>query len=89
MVRHRDPLVVGGVVGDVLDPFSPSIGLRIVYGRNLTNGCGLKPSQVVQPPRVDVGGDDLRTFYTLVRSLKSQSTPIFQIIVALTLIKIQ
>uniref|UniRef100_A0A7N0VLN8 Flowering locus T n=1 Tax=Kalanchoe fedtschenkoi TaxID=63787 RepID=A0A7N0VLN8_KALFE len=70
MRRERpagDPMAVGRVVGDVLDPFTRSISLRVSYnGKELTNGCELKPSQVVSQPRVDIGGDDLRTFYTLV-----------------------
>ncbi|KAK6231984.1 hypothetical protein SCA6_002057 [Theobroma cacao] len=67
MPRERDPLVVGRVIGDVLDPFTRSISLRVTFAcREVNNGCELKPSQVVNQPRVDIGGDDLRTFYTLV-----------------------
>ncbi|KAK8669291.1 hypothetical protein V6N13_106726 [Hibiscus sabdariffa] len=67
MPRDRDPLVVGRVVGDVLDSFTRSISLRVSYPiREVNNGVELKPSQVVNQPRVDVGGNDLRTFYTLV-----------------------
>lgn len=70
MSRERDPLVVGRVVGDVLDPFNRTTTLRVSYGsREVTNGREFKPSQVVIQPRVDVGGNDLRTFYTLVRYL--------------------
>jgi protein FLOWERING LOCUS T len=67
MPRDRDPLAVGRVIGDVLEPFTRSISLRVNYSREVNNGCELKPSQVVNQPRVDIGGDDLRTFYTLVR----------------------
>lgn len=67
MPRDRDPLVVGRVIGDVLEPFTRSIGLRVAYGtREVNNGCEFRPSQLVNQPRVEVGGDDLRTFYTLV-----------------------
>ncbi|XP_059665637.1 protein VERNALIZATION 3-like isoform X3 [Cornus florida] len=67
MPRNRDPLVVGRVVGDVLEPFTRSVGLRVIFNsREVTNGCEFRPSQVVNQPRVDIGGDDLRTFYTLV-----------------------
>ncbi|KAK4745733.1 hypothetical protein SAY87_012045 [Trapa incisa] len=66
MPRDGDPLVVGRVIGDVLDPFTRSISLRVSYStREVTNGCEMKPSQVVSQPRVDIGGQDLRTFYTL------------------------
>ncbi|KAL4555647.1 hypothetical protein LXL04_038272 [Taraxacum kok-saghyz] len=64
---ERDPLVVGRVIGDVLDSFTKSINLSISYNnREVNNGCELKPSQVVNQPRVDIGGDDLRDFHTLI-----------------------
>ncbi|KAL9402273.1 hypothetical protein Peur_006122 [Populus x canadensis] len=69
MSRDRDPLSVGRVIGDVLDPFTKSISLRVTYSsREVNNGCELKPSQVANQPRVDIGGEDLRTFYTLICS---------------------
>ena len=65
-----DPLVVGRVIGDVLEPFTKSISLRVTYGNKIVNnGCELKPSQVLNKPRVDIGGDDLRNLYTLVSYL--------------------
>lgn len=65
----RDPLVVGNVVGDILDPFIKSASLRILYNnRELTNGSELKPSQVVNEPRIEIAGRDMRTLYTLVSS---------------------
>nr|QLM02187.1 flowering locus T 2A_1 [Miltoniopsis roezlii] len=67
MNRERDSLIVGRVIGDVLDPFTRSVSLRVTYtSRGITNGLELKPSVVVEQPRVEVGGNDLRTFYTLV-----------------------
>ncbi|XP_011014868.1 PREDICTED: protein HEADING DATE 3A-like [Populus euphratica] len=67
MPRDREPLSVGRVIGDVLDPFTRSISLRVNYNsREVNNGYELKPSHVVNQPRVDIGGEDLRTFYTLV-----------------------
>ncbi|XP_042517052.1 protein HEADING DATE 3A-like [Macadamia integrifolia] len=65
--RERDPLVVGRVIGDVLDPFNRRLSLRVTYGsREVSNGCEFKPSAVVNQPRVEIGGNDLRTFYTLI-----------------------
>ncbi|KAI3945502.1 hypothetical protein MKW98_018319 [Papaver atlanticum] len=56
-----DPLVVGRVIGDVLDPFDRSIPIRIAYtSRSVNNGGELKPSAVAEHPRVEIGGDDLR-----------------------------
>nr|UXL78653.1 flowering locus T1 [Mangifera indica] len=63
----RDPLVVGRVIGDVIDNFNTSISRNVSYGnRDVGNGVELKPSVVANHPRVDIGGTDLRTFYTLV-----------------------
>jgi len=67
-IKSMNPLVVCGVIGDVLDPFTNSVSLRIVYDNNkeVGNSGELKLSQIVNPPRVQVGGNDLRTLYTLV-----------------------
>ncbi|KAL9234853.1 hypothetical protein vseg_009674 [Gypsophila vaccaria] len=63
----RDPLTIGRVIGDVLDPFTSSVNLRVNYnGRDVNNGSEFRPSQVVTQPRVQIGGEDLRSFYTLV-----------------------
>ncbi|CAF2065362.1 BnaCnng48850D [Brassica napus] len=60
----RDPLVVGRVVGDVVDPFMRLISLDVTYGqREITNGMDLRSSQVLNKPTVEIGGDDLRNFY--------------------------
>ncbi|KAL5222204.1 hypothetical protein ABZP36_026917 [Zizania latifolia] len=62
-----EPLVLANVIRDVLDPFIPTIPLRITYNnRLLLAGAELKPSATVNKPRIDVGGPDLRVFYTLV-----------------------
>ncbi|XP_020209928.1 protein FLOWERING LOCUS T [Cajanus cajan] len=68
MARDGDPLVIAGsVIGDVLNPFTGSVSLTIVFNnRAISNGLELRPSHVVNRPRVTVGGEDLRTFYTLV-----------------------
>ncbi|URD86137.1 Phosphatidylethanolamine-binding protein [Musa troglodytarum] len=68
----RDPLILGHVVGDVLDPFARSVSLGVTYKNRLViNGSEFKPSAVVDKPLVQVGGDDLRIFYTLVSSSSS------------------
>jgi protein FLOWERING LOCUS T len=79
--RDTDPLVIGRVVGDVLDPFVRTTNLRVSYdARTVANGCELRPSMVAHQPRVQVGGPDMRTFYTLVRStppIHTSSSTIF------------
>lgn len=70
MSGQRDALVVSMVVGDVLDPFTRTTSFMVAYGsREVSNGRELRPSQVVNRPRVEVGGNDLRTLYTLVSHL--------------------
>nr|QLM02139.1 flowering locus T 1C_1 [Elleanthus aurantiacus] len=67
MMHGRDPLVLGQVVGDVLDPFVRSAMLRVVFNnKEITNGTGLRQSAVMNPPRVEIGGDGEQTLYTLV-----------------------
>lgn len=65
-----DALVIGRVIGDVLDPFVRTKTMRIMFNpnssRSITNGCELRPSAVARQPRVVVGGDDPQVFYTLV-----------------------
>ncbi|CAN6845552.1 unnamed protein product [Brassica oleracea] len=66
----RDPLVLARVVGDVVDPFMRLISLTVNYGqRQVTNGLDLRTSQVLNKPTVEIGGDDLRNLYTLLRDV--------------------
>jgi len=66
-MQRGDPLVVGRVIGDVVDPFVRRVPLRVAYtAREVSNCCELRPSAIVEQPRVEVGGPDMRTFYTLV-----------------------
>ncbi|RRT61593.1 hypothetical protein B296_00026696 [Ensete ventricosum] len=67
MPPGRDPLVLGQVVGDVLDPFTRSAAMRVMYNsKEIRNGTGLRQSAVVNKPRVEIEGNDRRQLYTLV-----------------------
>ncbi|KAK6139978.1 hypothetical protein DH2020_018103 [Rehmannia glutinosa] len=68
MARMSDPLIVGRVIGDVLDGFSPNTKMFVTYNGNkqVFNGHEFYPSAVAIKPRVEVQGGDMRTFYTLV-----------------------
>ncbi|KAJ4846093.1 hypothetical protein Tsubulata_016731 [Turnera subulata] len=47
-----DPLTVGRLIGDL-------------HRQQVTNGCELRPSQVLyNQPRIEVASDNLRTFHT-------------------------
>jgi protein FLOWERING LOCUS T len=62
----RDPLIVGGIVGDIVDYFDASARLRVLYSnREITNGSELRPSQVANQPTVQITGR-FRSLYTLV-----------------------
>uniref|UniRef100_A0ACD6AC29 Uncharacterized protein n=1 Tax=Avena sativa TaxID=4498 RepID=A0ACD6AC29_AVESA len=62
----RDPLIVGNIVGDIVDYFDASARLRVLYGnREITNGSELRPSQVANQPTVKITGL-ARSLYTLV-----------------------
>nr|ANS56353.1 MFT-like protein [Zamia furfuracea] len=55
MARSVDPLVVGKVIGDVIDMFVPSVHMSVHYGpKQVTNGCEIKPSTTVERPNVHV-----------------------------------
>ena len=69
MEHSTDPLVVGRVIGVVIDMFVPS--MVVYYGsKQVTNGCEIKLSATVDSPNVQIAGrhfDD--SLYTLVPNL--------------------
>ncbi|KAL9249759.1 MOTHER of FT and TFL1-like protein [Drosera capensis] len=57
MARSVDPLVVGRVIGDVLEMFNPSVKLTVCYGtKQISTGCDVKPSMASERPHVHVDG---------------------------------
>ncbi|KQJ91786.1 protein HEADING DATE 3A [Brachypodium distachyon] len=69
----RDPLIVGNIVGDIVDYFDASARLRVLYGnREITNGSELKP--VANQPTVQITGRS-RSLYTLVIMDPDAPTP--------------
>ncbi|XP_064983640.1 protein SELF-PRUNING-like isoform X1 [Musa acuminata AAA Group] len=68
MSRPVEPLVVGRVIGEVLDSFRPSVRILVTYSSNklVFNGHEFYPSTVTSRPRVEVQGGDMRSFFTLV-----------------------
>ncbi|GLJ35246.1 hypothetical protein SUGI_0709210 [Cryptomeria japonica] len=55
------------VIGDVVDDFTPTVKMNVVYDSNtkVTNGFEPSPSAVSFPPQVEVDGD-IDKFYTLI-----------------------
>ncbi|KAJ1279378.1 hypothetical protein BS78_04G151500 [Paspalum vaginatum] len=68
MSRVLEPLIVGKVIGEVLDHFNPTVKMMVTYNSNkqVFNGHEFFPSAVAAKPRVEVQGGDLRSFFTLV-----------------------
>ncbi|KAL0355163.1 UNVERIFIED_CONTAM: protein MOTHER of FT and TFL1 [Sesamum radiatum] len=75
MAANVDPLVVGRVIGDVVDMFVPTVSMSVYYGsKHVNNGCDIKPSMAAAPPRVTITGhaDEL---YTLVMTDPDAPSP--------------
>ncbi|XP_021853480.1 CEN-like protein 2 isoform X1 [Spinacia oleracea] len=66
-MANLEPLILGRVVGDVIDHFIPSVRMCVTYNnKRVYNGCELLPSSVTFKPRVQVLDGDLKSFFTLV-----------------------
>ncbi|KAF4379804.1 hypothetical protein F8388_023821 [Cannabis sativa] len=63
-----NPLIIGRVIGDVVDVFSPTLKFTVTYNSNkrVYNGHELFPSTITIKPKVEVHGGDMRSFFTLV-----------------------
>lgn len=49
--------MVGKVVGDVVDMFSPAAEFTVQYGpKHVANGCEIKPSAAADKPKVNILG---------------------------------
>nr|QVX19910.1 mother of FT [Adiantum raddianum] len=69
MSRRTEPLVVGRVIGDVIDMFAPSgLEMSIAYTtREVSNGYDIKPSAATQPPSLRMSDPHSRdSLFTLV-----------------------
>ena len=74
MSRFVDPLVVGRVIGEVVDLFVPTVDMAVSYAaKDVGNGCHVKPSMAADQPLVRVAGRR-NGLYTLVRRLIQSST---------------
>ncbi|KAF4386926.1 hypothetical protein F8388_006881 [Cannabis sativa] len=68
MARSIEPLVVGKVIGDVVDMFNPTTEFTIHYGsKQISNGYEIKPSAAVDKPKAQIlGPRNQANLYTLV-----------------------
>ncbi|KAF3332728.1 protein MOTHER of FT and TF 1-like protein [Carex littledalei] len=71
-----DPLVVGRVIGDVVDLFVPTIDMSsITYGtKQINKGCDIKPSMAADAPTVNIAGKT-SDLYTLVMTDPDAPSP--------------
>ncbi|GMH17074.1 hypothetical protein Nepgr_018915 [Nepenthes gracilis] len=75
MAASIDPLVVGRVVGDVVDVFVPTVKMSVYFGtKHVTSGCTIKPSMAASPPNVLIAGHS-DTLYTLVMTDPDAPSP--------------
>lgn len=68
MARGVEPLIIGRVIGEVVDIFNPSVKMIVTYNssKQVCNGHELMPAVLISKPRVEIGGEDMRSAYTLV-----------------------
>ncbi|KAH6789785.1 centroradiali [Perilla frutescens var. frutescens] len=68
MSSSSTPLIIGRVIGDVVDNFSATVKMSVTYNSNnhVYNGHELFPSLLTSKPRVHVHGGDMRSFFTLI-----------------------
>ncbi|XP_020215747.1 protein MOTHER of FT and TFL1 [Cajanus cajan] len=75
MAASVDPLVVGRVIGDVVDMFIPSVNMSLYFGsKHVTNGCDIKPSIAISPPKITLTGN-MDNLYTLVMTDPDAPSP--------------
>ncbi|CAI9092185.1 OLC1v1027367C2 [Oldenlandia corymbosa var. corymbosa] len=78
MGRVVEPLAVGRVIGEVVDNFTPTVAMSITYtncNKQVYNGHELMPAVIVAKPRVDIGGEDMRSAYTLIMTDPDAPSP--------------
>ncbi|XP_059667050.1 CEN-like protein 1 [Cornus florida] len=76
MSRLIEPLIVGRVVGEVVDSFTPSVKMTITYSnRQVNNGHEFMPAVTAARPRVEIGGEDMRASYTLIMTDPDAPSP--------------
>ncbi|KAG1366211.1 protein MOTHER of FT and TFL1 [Cocos nucifera] len=75
MASCVDPLVVGRVIGEVVDLFVPTMSMSVSYGtKHVNNGCDVKPSMAINPPTVQIAGRRA-DLYTLVMTDPDAPSP--------------
>lgn len=68
---NSDPLILGRVIGDVIDYFTASIKMSVIYNnKEIFTGYEVPfPSTVKTKPRIQIQGGDMRSLFTLVLTI--------------------
>ncbi|KAH0435257.1 hypothetical protein IEQ34_026667 [Dendrobium chrysotoxum] len=70
-----ESLVVGRVIGEVVDLFVPTVTMSVNYGpKHINNGCDVKPSMAVNPPALCISGN-ISDLYTLIMTDPDAPSP--------------
>ncbi|KAB5532444.1 hypothetical protein DKX38_019114 [Salix brachista] len=77
MSRVMEPLAIVGVVGEVVDMFTPTVKMIVTYNsdKQVVNGYEFVPSVIASRPRVEIGGEDMRDVYTLIMTDPDAPSP--------------
>ncbi|XP_057858048.1 CEN-like protein 1 [Cryptomeria japonica] len=75
--RLLKPLKSAGVIGDVVDVFTPSVKMSVVYNTNMEvhNGFEFMPSSITSSPQVQLLDTDPATFFTLIMTDPDSPSP--------------
>src|SRR3954470_2338832 len=77
-----DALVIGRVIGDLVDNFTTTMKMSVTYNtKQVYNGHEFFPSSLTTKPKVQIHGGDMRSFFTLVQLF--HQTPTFHIFILL------
>ncbi|KAM1242624.1 hypothetical protein ACFX2G_034960 [Malus domestica] len=73
MATSVDPLVVGRVIGDVVDMFVPTLSMSVYFGSKHVS-CDIKPSMAINAPKITFTGHH-GELYTLVMTDPDAPSP--------------
>ncbi|KAL5545011.1 hypothetical protein UlMin_008795 [Ulmus minor] len=75
MTGSVEPLVVGKVIGDIVDLFAPNVKMSVHFGsKHITNGCTIKPFIAIEPLKVTIGGES-KELFTLIMTDPDAPSP--------------
>ncbi|XP_074373978.1 protein MOTHER of FT and TFL1-like [Apium graveolens] len=75
MSANIDPIYVRQVIGDIVDTITPCINMKVyIDGRQIINGCTIKPSIAIVPPQIRFEGQAER-LYTLLLTDPDMPSP--------------